>query len=115
MINDYTQHMSYVCQEYYHAIDKYPKFVARFIADTTMLPTIENSLAIARIASDAEAKNGYSFERTLNEEVLEVLEAYLKDDYKHCYQELAQCVAVCLRGMDWLKHNHKEAFNGNND
>lgn len=112
MKNDYIQHMPFVCQEYYHAVDKYPDFVTKFTADTTVLTAVENSLAIARTASDAEKKEGYSFERTINEEVLEVFEAYIKGEYRHCYQELAQCAAVCVRGMDWIRNHHKEAFNG---
>lgn len=112
MKNDYIQHMPLVCQEYYHAVDKYPDFVDKFMADNTSLPTVENWLAIARAASDAEKKEGYSFERTLNEEVYEVFEAYLKGEYRHCYRELAQCAAVCVRGMDWIRNNHKEAFYG---
>lgn len=86
---------------------KHPDFVVRFESSTTVLPAVQNSLAVARAKSDAEAKDGYSFEATINEEILEALEAYLQKDYKHALEELAQCGAVIVRAMYWVKQ-HKE-------
>lgn len=40
------------------------------------------------------------FEDILHCEVLEFLEAYTHGDYRHAIQELAQCVAVCIRAME---------------
>lgn len=39
----------------------------------------------------------------LYEEVLEALEAYSKKDYKQALKELAQCGAVILRMMEFVK------------
>lgn len=39
----------------------------------------------------------------LYEEVMEALEAYSKKDYKQALKELAQCGAVILRMMDFVK------------
>lgn len=86
---------------------KHPDFAVRLESRATVLPAIQNSLAVARAKSNAEAKDGYSFESTINEEILEVLEAYLQKDYKQTMLELAQCGAVIVRAMYWVKQ-HKE-------
>ena len=44
-----------------------------------------------------------SAEDLLHCEVLEAMEAYLKGNYRHCLQELAQCGAVILRMMDMVR------------
>ena len=86
-----------------YAEQKHPDFARRFESQTTVLPAIQNMLAVARAKSDAEAKSGYSFEATINEEVLEALEAYLQGDIEHAKQELRQCGAVIVRALWWLE------------
>lgn len=85
-----------------YAEQKHPDFARRFESSTTVLPAVQNVLAVARAKSDAEAKDGYSFEATINEEILETLEAYLQGDLEHAKQELRQCGAVIVRALWWL-------------
>lgn len=98
----FADHIAAINKELTYAVGKHPHFADRFASSTTTLPTVENLLAVAHAKSDAEGKSGDSFETTINEEVLESLEAYLKNDLDHAYQELAQCGAVILRAMEWV-------------
>ncbi|MBO7513728.1 MAG: hypothetical protein J6T54_12335 [Fibrobacter sp.] len=50
----------------------------------------------------------YSANSILEEEIHEAMEAYLKGEREHCLQELAQCGAVILRMMEFVK-NEMEA------
>ena len=86
-----------------YAEQKHPDFAKRFESQTTVLPTVQNFLALARAKSDAEAKSGYSFEATINEEILEALDAYLQGDIEHAKEELRQCGAVIVRALWWLE------------
>lgn len=55
----------------------------------------------------------YETNLLLYEEVSEALEAYSKKDYKHTLKELAQCGAVILRMMEFVKKQaDAEYFNG---
>lgn len=98
----FDEHIAAIRKELIYAIGKHPHFADRFESSTTALPMVDNLLAVARAKSDAEGKSGDSFETTINEEVLESIEAYLKNDLDHAYQELAQCGAVILRAMEWV-------------
>lgn len=89
-----------------YAVAKHPEFCKTFLKATEMLPHIENELAIARAQSDAEAKEGFSVQATLNEEVLEAMEAYAKHEYTHALEELAQVAAVTIRAMNFIMENH---------
>lgn len=108
----YHEHITRITEEYNKAAKKYPDFAKTFNARGTDLSKITQTLILARERSDREAP-AYSVESTLDEEVLEVYEAYLEGDYKHCYDELAQVGAVVIRAMNWLQEHHKEAFDGN--
>lgn len=50
----------------------------------------------------------YSANSILEEEIHEAMEAHLKGEREHCLQELAQCGAVILRMMEFVK-NEMEA------
>lgn len=39
----------------------------------------------------------------LQEEMLEAMSAYAHGDLAHAKQELAQCAAVCIRGMEYIE------------
>jgi hypothetical protein len=85
---------------------KHPEFCNKFLKVTECVQHIENELAIARAQSDAEAKEGFSVQATLNEEVLEAMEAYAKGEFDHAIEELAQVAAVAIRGINFIMEYH---------
>lgn len=91
---------------------KYPVFCNDLLATGNDIRLVKFALASARIRSDVEEPGGYSFENTIHEEILEVLEAYGEGNYGACLTELAQCGAVILRAMEFVKHKLKETNNG---
>lgn len=89
-----------------YASTKYPEFCNKFLKVTECVQHIENELAIARAQSDAEAKEGFSVQATLNEEVWEAIEAYAKGEFNHAIEELAQVASVAMRGINFIMENH---------
>ena len=89
-----------------YASTKYPNFCNKFLKVTECVPHVENELAIARAQSDAEAKEGFSVQATLNEEFWEAMEAYAKGEFDHAIEELAQVAAVAMRGINFIMENH---------
>lgn len=103
--NNLVWHTKIIIDQVRFAEMKHPDFAKSFASSTTVLPAVQNSLIVARAKSDSEAKEGYSFEATINEEILEAIEAQLQGDYQHAYLELAQCGAVIVRAMEWIKQH----------
>lgn len=101
-----------VFDEIKKAISKYPEFCDKFCATGTELADVQGWLTSARKASDAEKSTGYSVESTMDEEVLEAMEAYLKGEYSHCIQELAQVATVAIRAMYFVSDKHQEEIDG---
>lgn len=95
---------------------KYPDFAKTFLRKVVdkniQLDYIKHNLDIARTRSDAE-KPDYSVQTTLDEEVLEVLEAAGEERWEDCMMELAQVGSVILRAMEWVQTNklNKETNN----
>lgn len=95
---------------------KYPDFAKSFLRKVVdkniQLDYIKYNLDIARTRSDAE-KPDYSIQSTLDEEVLEVLEAAGEERWEDCMMELAQVGSVVLRAMEWVQNNklNKEQTN----
>ena len=87
---------------------KYPDFAKSFLRKVVdkniQLDYIKNNLDIARARSNAE-KPDYSIQTTLDEEVLEVLEAAGEERWEDCMTELAQVGSVVLRAMEWVRNN----------
>lgn len=92
-----------------YASAKHPEFCNKFLKVTECVPHIENELAVARAQSDAEAKEGFSVQATLNEEVWEAMEAYAKGEFNHAIEELAQVAAVAMRGINFIMEYHTNA------
>lgn len=109
-MKDVNEFIKAICTELQKAEAKYPIFCNRMTRAGNTLEIIRFTLASARATSDAERKGGYSFEATIHEEILEVLEAYELEDYKACLQELAQCGAVILRAMEFVKHKSRSTL-----
>ena len=97
---------------------KYPDFAKTFLCEpedvdkNIQLDDIKHSLEIVRASSDAEKPN-YSVQITLNEEMLEVLEAAGEERWEDCMIELAQVGAVVLRAMEWVQNNKLNKETGN--
>lgn len=87
---------------------KYPDFAKYFLRKVVdknlQLYYIKDNLDIARARSDVE-KPDYSIESTLEEEILEVLEAAGEERWADCMMELAQVGSVVLRAMEWVQNN----------
>lgn len=87
---------------------KYPDFAKTFLRKVVdknvQLDYIKSNLEIARTRSDAE-KPDYSVQTTLDEEILEVLEAAGEERWEDCMLELAQVGSVVLRAMEWVQNN----------
>lgn len=84
--------------EYVAAVNKYPKFCDKFTAYTIIHARHEE-----RLAKKKNSEPPYYADRILLEEVAEARTAWLQGDKAHCRQELAQCIAVCLRMMQLCK------------
>ena len=80
---------------------KHPKVCDVF--NVHKLRDISKELEVIRTRNDADEKqNNSCFLGVIDEEILEVMEAYSKKDYKQCIKELAQVAAVAIRGMDFI-------------
>lgn len=94
--------------EYQKAKRKYPRFCKRFLTKGETSDNIKLMLGMCRKISDNEKPN-YSVQATLDEEVYEVYEAWCRNDFDGCLQELAQCGAVIIRAMEFvIKHKKQQ-------
>lgn len=97
-----------IIQQKLLAETKYPNFANTFLRKVVnkdiQLDYIKLNLLKARTLSDAEKPN-YSIQSTLDEEVLEVLEAAGEERWEDCMMELAQVGSVVLRAMEWVQNN----------
>jgi len=85
-----------------NAVDKHPKF-----CDAMANPAIDfQELEDAAKRSNSHAP--YYAESILAEEIYEAMNAYRMGDNVHCIQELAQCGAVIIRMMDFVKKEMEE-------
>ena len=95
---------------------KYPNFAdsffSRFTTEHNAVADIKAHLNYCRKLSDSE-KPHYSVEATLQEEVMEVMEAASENRWEDCMTELAQVGSVVLRTMEWVQKNklNKETNN----
>lgn len=102
-----NEHLKAIKYELSYAENKHPKFCDCFDSDTTILnyrKTKEFLVKNAQASNDKltqEEKLGAI--DILYEEFHEVCLAYAEGDLPHCLQELAQCGAVILRTMDFVK------------
>lgn len=94
-------------KELRHAESKHPKFCDCYdsfihAGDKTEITEV---LTYIQSRNDQLAKtNKIGAINILHEEVLEATMAYLEGDLPHCLQELAQCGAVILRTMEFVKN-----------
>ena len=98
-----------IVQQKLLAETKYPNFADSFFSRDTAsnedsVASIKTCLNYWRQLSDSE-KPHYSVEATLQEEVLEVMEAAAENRWEDCMTELAQVGSVVLRAMEWVQNN----------
>ena len=80
-----------------NAVERHPEF-----CDAMSNPAIDfQELEDAAKRSNSHAP--YYAENILAEEIYEAMNAYRMGDKAHCIQELAQCGAVIIRMMDFVK------------
>lgn len=92
--------------EYASAIRKHPHFIDFFTFTTCATFAPELNIRRARLNVAEKQKNVMFFD-VLECEVFEALEAYKKGEMDHARQELAQCAAVCIRGMEYIEAEAK--------
>lgn len=94
-----AESLAAVVAEYNEAVAKHPKFCDTFTARRNIFAVRQHLEGLREMNSEAP----YDGESILREEMFEAVEAYLEGDKEHCLQELAQCGAVILRLMEYLK------------
>lgn len=80
-----------------NAIEKHPKFCDK-LCDLGGWEEVEDHYKKANDNSNEEVAN-----MVLYEEIAEAMNAYQHGDKKQCLKELAQCGAVIIRMMDFVK------------
>lgn len=101
-----SKFLSSIVGEYMDAVEKHPKF-----CDELTGATQEQMGMLEFRIKKVNSKGPYYAEFLLREEFAEAMNAYLKGDKEQCLQELAQCGAVILRMMDFVRCSitkHKE-------
>ena len=101
-----TKHFMSIMAEYDHAKRKHPGFI-NFFAETCPGMPFDYSdvkLSIARtVLAKRTGMKQINFEAVLWCELCEAVQAYVHGDLEHARQELAQCAAVCIRGMEFIQ------------
>ena len=94
--------MELIKAELANAKQKHPKFVDYFMHDS--LTETQNKLAELRRVLDNRISYGeVGIAVILSCELEEAKEAYAKGEFEHARLELAQCAAVCIRGMEYIE------------
>lgn len=103
-----NEHLKAIQYELSHAESKHPKFCYCFDSDTTILNYRETKKSLVKYAQASNDKltqeEKLGAMDILYEEFHEACLAYAEGDLSHCLQELAQCGAVILRTMDFVKN-----------
>ncbi len=95
-----------IMAEYDHAKRKHPGFINFFtsLVGETRFDFQGYSLDQARKRLKERTDKGIiDFESVLLCEVCEATYAYSRGELAHAQQELAQCAAVCIRGMEFIQ------------
>lgn len=96
-----NDNIALVLDELAHAKEKHPKFVDYFM--TNRIGT-EVDLQCSRVILRGEQYLGHvAFADVLQCELDEAFDAYAHGDLAHARQELAQCAAICIRGIEYVQ------------
>lgn len=85
-----------IIEHYHKACEKHPVFCTKFANDRMTAENLEHTLAIARTMENSAAN-------ILNEEYLEIFEAYVKGDKKHAIDECYDAIAVLIRMVEYIE------------
>lgn len=85
-----------IIEHYHKACDKHPVFCTRFANYRMTAESLEDTLAIARTLPMTAAN-------ILNEEYLEIFEAYVKGDKEHAIDECYDAIAVLIRMVEYIE------------
>lgn len=100
--------LSLVLDELENAKRKHPHFIDRMtclsdVGADTHLKFVRDHLNTSIMAGDC------AMYAVLLCEFYEAMQAYAHGDLAHARQELAQCAAVCIRGMEYIENEmHKQ-------
>jgi hypothetical protein len=102
-----NEHLKVIKHELSYAEKKHPKFCDCF--DSLMCSCykeiVEKILTQVRSINDSLTEaNNIGAMNILQEEITEAMLAYAEGDLSHCLQELAQCGAVIIRTMEFVKN-----------
>lgn len=81
---------------------KHPHFIDHFtgLEVNGAMAWLEN---VRRVLENRGSFHEVNFMNVLQCEVAEAVEAYVHGELAHARQELAQCAAVCIRGMEFIE------------
>lgn len=114
-----NEHFKAIKHELSYAEKKHPKFCDCFdsLMGSCYKDIVEKMLTQVRCINDSLTEaNNIGAIQILQEEITEAMLAYAEGDLPHCLQELAQCEAVILRTMEFVKNEmEKESVLANKD
>jgi hypothetical protein len=101
------EHLEAIKYELSYAEKKHTKFCDYFdsLMGSYYRDIVERILHQVRSINDSlTEENNIGAMQILQEEITEAMLAYAEGDLPHCLQELAQCGAVILRTMEFIKN-----------
>lgn len=98
-----NDNISLVLDELENARQKHPLFVHQFQRTDSFADMDQQLRRMRELLAIAVLKEVSDFEDVLICELYEAKSAYAHGDLAHARQELAQCAAVCIRGMEYIE------------
>jgi len=102
------EHLQDVWKELGNAIEKHPRFIDAFHRTTVIEARVRLATAREALAFVRAESLPLHFEDVLDCEIAEAVEAYVSGDLANARQELAQCAAVYIRGMEYIDNELKQ-------
>lgn len=102
-----NEHLKVIKHELSYAEKKHPQFCDCFdsLMGSCYKEIVEKILTQVHSINDSLTEaNNIGAMQILQEEITEAMLAYAEGDLPHCLQELAQCGAVILRIMEFVKN-----------
>lgn len=105
--------LTLVLDELENAKRKHPHFIDYFCE-------LSSTVADSMLANQRDSLNKFAewgtcdFRAVLVCEMWETMSAYAQGDLAHERQELAQCAAVCIRGMEYIENEQTKQENDTN-
>lgn len=104
-----NDNIALVLDELKNAKRKHPHFVDQFVSSEASAEWFDMEVNASReVLRNAESAGVCQFLHVLSCEWWEAYQAYANGDLAHARQELAQCAAVCIRGMEYIENEMTE-------